>query len=57
MMVTDRVTRYVLVCALRVPVFGGVDLVNVQKFGGMDGAVTVGMGNHRHDNNAEKQPN
>ncbi len=57
MMVADRVTGHILVCTLRMRVIGRVNLVDIEHFAGMDGAIAAGVGNHRHDNHAEKQPN
>lgn len=31
-----------------------VDLVDIEHFAGMDGAITAGMGNCRHNHDAEK---
>ncbi len=50
-------TGHVLVRPLRMRVIGGFDLVDIEHFAGMDGAITAGVSNHRHDNHAEKQPN
>lgn len=50
-------TGHVFVRPFRMRVIGGVDLVDIEHFAGMDGAVTAGVSNHRHDNYAEKQPN
>lgn len=50
-------TGHVFVRTLRMRVIGGVDLMDIEHFAGMDGTVTAGVGHHRHDNHAEKQPN
>lgn len=57
MMMSHRMTGHVFVRPFRMRVIGGVDLVDIEHFAGMDGAVTAGVSNHRHDNYAEKQPN
>ena len=55
-MMGNRVTRNVLVRALRSGVIGIIGFMDVEHFTCMRGAITIRVGNCRHGNDAEKQP-
>ena len=56
MVMADRVTGHVLVCAPRMGMIGIVDLMDVEYLAGMKRNMAASMGNCRHDNHANEHP-